>query len=249
MAEPPIARYRLTLTIKGNTLDEIERELVVQTRGGFLLDSVPKYDAELAAWWADVAILAGVLGADLPEPAPKSMEEVMALLRPLIQRLSLVPLVAVLDLVRHMQIEHMFEVDVAPLAPVLRKSMRDWLSALSDTDTYGYTPTPWEVERVAEPDEEAPTPERPAGPVTDVKPTFVDDVDPATLADLLQLVQEGQREVTVDEIAAWDKDTRCDVADWASALHLLASDNDDVEVPEMPEVLRPVPDVADEDGD
>ncbi len=146
---PPVPRYRLTLTITGNTLDEIERELVVQTRGGFLLDSVPKYDAEL----------------------------------------------------------------------------------------------------VAEPDEEAPTPERPAGPVTDVKPTFVDDVDPATLADLLQLVQEGQREVTVDEIAAWDKDTRCDVADWASALHLLASDNDDVEVPEMPEVLRPVPDVADEDGD
>lgn len=148
---PPVPRYRLTLTITGNTLDEIEHELVVQTRGGFLLDSVPKYDAELAA--------------------------------------------------------------------------------------------------VAEPDEEAPTPERPAGPVTDVKPTFVDDVDPATLADLLQLVQEGQREVTVDEIAAWDKDTRCDVADWASALHLLASDNDDVEVPEMPEVLRPVPDVADEDGD
>jgi len=133
-----VPRYRLTLTITGNTLDEIEHELVVQTRGGFLLDSVPKYDAELAAWWADVA---------------------------------------------------------------------------------------------------------------NVKPTFVDDVDPATLADLLQLVQEGQREVTVDEIAAWDKDTRCDVADWASALHLLASDNDDVEVPEMPEVLRPVPDVADEDGD
>ena len=217
---PPVPRYRLTLTITGNTLDEIERELVVQTRGGFLLDSgymrrdfweivtgryisvmehvnpemtPERYDAELDAWWAGV--------------------------------------------------------DVAPLAPVLRKSMRDWLSALSDTDTYGYTPTPWEVERVAEPDEEAPTPERPAGPVTDVKPTFVDDVDPATLADLLQLVQEGQREVTVDEIAAWDKDTRCDVADWASALHLLASDNDDVEVPEMPEVLRPVPDVADEDGD
>ena len=73
--------------------------------------------------------------------------------------------------------------------------------------------------------------------------------DPATLADLLQLVQEGQREVTVDEIAAWDKDTRCDVADWAIALHLLASDNDDVEVPELPEVLRPAPVVADEDGD
>lgn len=171
---PPVPRYRLTLTITGNTLDEIERELVVQTRGGFLLDSghmtrdfweivtgryisvmehvnpemtPERYDAELDAWWAG------------------------------------------------------------------RKTER---KGTSDAD---------------------------------VKPTFVDDVDPATLADLLQLVQEGQREVTVDEIAAWDKDTRCDVADWASALHLLASDNDDVEVPEMPEVLRPVPDVADEDGD
>lgn len=150
MSAPPVPRYRLTLTITGNTLDEIERELVVQTRGGFHL-SPP------------CCVRACATGS---APCP--------------------------------------------------------------------TPTPTE---------------RPAGPVTDVKPTFVDDVDPATLADLLQLVQEGQREVTVDEIAAWDKDTRCDVADWASARHLLASDNDDVEVPEMPEVLRPVPDVADEDGD
>ena len=78
MAEPPIARYRLTLTIKGNTLDEIESELVTQTRGGFLLDSdygkrdswnstdgtttsvmehhnpdmtPERYAAELDAWW------------------------------------------------------------------------------------------------------------------------------------------------------------------------------------------------------
>ena len=36
---PPVNRYKLTLTITGNTLDEIEHELVVQTRGGFLLDS------------------------------------------------------------------------------------------------------------------------------------------------------------------------------------------------------------------
>lgn len=59
---PPVPRYRLTLTITGNTLDEIERELVVQTRGGFLLDSVPKYDAELAAWyvaaWYDAELAA-----------------------------------------------------------------------------------------------------------------------------------------------------------------------------------------------
>ena len=37
--QPPIPRYQLTLTITGNTLDEIEHELLVQTRGGFLLDS------------------------------------------------------------------------------------------------------------------------------------------------------------------------------------------------------------------
>ena len=76
---PPVPRYRLTLTITGNTLDEIEHELVVQTRGGFLLDSgymrrdfweivtgryisvmehvnpemtPERYDAELDAWWA-----------------------------------------------------------------------------------------------------------------------------------------------------------------------------------------------------
>lgn len=36
---PPVAKYRLTVTITGNTLDEIEDRLVEQTRGGFLLDS------------------------------------------------------------------------------------------------------------------------------------------------------------------------------------------------------------------
>ena len=36
MAEPPVARYRLTLSIVGNTLNEIEDELLAQTRGGFL---------------------------------------------------------------------------------------------------------------------------------------------------------------------------------------------------------------------
>jgi len=39
MNEPPVARYRLTLTIRGNTLDEIEDELRTQIHGGFLLDS------------------------------------------------------------------------------------------------------------------------------------------------------------------------------------------------------------------
>lgn len=39
MTEPPIARYKYTLTITGNSHDEIERELLVMTRGGYLLDS------------------------------------------------------------------------------------------------------------------------------------------------------------------------------------------------------------------
>lgn len=37
--QPPTPRYRLTLTVTGNTLEEIEGELLSQTRGGFILDS------------------------------------------------------------------------------------------------------------------------------------------------------------------------------------------------------------------
>ncbi len=78
MAEPPVSRYLLTITIKGNTLDEIEDELLAQTHGGFLIDSdygkrhswnstdgtttrvmehrnpdmtPERYAAELEAWW------------------------------------------------------------------------------------------------------------------------------------------------------------------------------------------------------
>lgn len=35
----PVPKYKLTLTITGNSHDEIERELLLQTRGGYLLDS------------------------------------------------------------------------------------------------------------------------------------------------------------------------------------------------------------------
>lgn len=38
-AVPPVAKYRLTLTITGNSHDEIESELLSMTRGGYLLDS------------------------------------------------------------------------------------------------------------------------------------------------------------------------------------------------------------------
>lgn len=37
--EPPKPKYRLTLTIEGNSHDEVERELLIMTRGGYLLDS------------------------------------------------------------------------------------------------------------------------------------------------------------------------------------------------------------------
>lgn len=37
--KPPTARYRLELTITGNTLDEIEDELQIMVNGGLHLDS------------------------------------------------------------------------------------------------------------------------------------------------------------------------------------------------------------------
>lgn len=36
---PPVAKYRLTLTIDGNSHEEIVAELLGMTRGGYLLDS------------------------------------------------------------------------------------------------------------------------------------------------------------------------------------------------------------------
>lgn len=78
MNEPPVAKYKLTLTIEGNSHEEIMRELLVQTQGGYLInsnyetrdewhvlggrctsvmehtnpDQTPeRYEAELSAWW------------------------------------------------------------------------------------------------------------------------------------------------------------------------------------------------------
>ena len=80
MKEPPVAKYKLTLTIEGNSHEEIMCELLVQTRGGYLMnseyetrdewhvfggryesvmqhtnpDQTPeKYRAELDAWWQE----------------------------------------------------------------------------------------------------------------------------------------------------------------------------------------------------
>lgn len=76
--QPPTPKYRYTLTLTCNSLDEIESELLAMTRGGFLLDSdygnrdefhviggkrnsvlehtnpdmtPERYDTELDAWW------------------------------------------------------------------------------------------------------------------------------------------------------------------------------------------------------
>lgn len=76
---PPTAKYTYTLTVHGNSHDEIEAEILTQTRGGYLLDSdryqrdafevwgarsvrtqehanpemtPERYEAELAAWWS-----------------------------------------------------------------------------------------------------------------------------------------------------------------------------------------------------
>lgn len=59
------------------------------------------------------------------------------------------------------------------------------------------------------------------------------------VSNLLSLVHEGQRPVTDDEIESWGQDTRKQVSDWASAVHLNASDHTGVAVPAMPSVLRP----------
>lgn len=74
----PMAKYRLTVTVTGNTLEEVEEELGYQVRGGFLRDSdyykrdewtvyggtsarvmecvnpdmtPERYRAELSEWW------------------------------------------------------------------------------------------------------------------------------------------------------------------------------------------------------
>ena len=36
---PPVAKYRYILTVTGNSHEEIEREVLSMTRGGYLLDS------------------------------------------------------------------------------------------------------------------------------------------------------------------------------------------------------------------
>lgn len=62
---------------------------------------------------------------------------------------------------------------------------------------------------------------------------------PVTVRDLLMMVEDEfeQDLPTVDLIAQWPEEVRYEVQQWATAVHLVASDND-MEIPQMPEVLR-----------
>lgn len=71
--------------------------------------------------------------------------------------------------------------------------------------------------------------------------SFADDLDPEVIADMLSLVQDEVRDgiPTLEAISGWSPHERSAVAHWAMAVHLKASDNDDVEIPAMPRVLQP----------
>lgn len=63
---------------------------------------------------------------------------------------------------------------------------------------------------------------------------------PVSVQHLLALVETEfpQDMPSVDAITQWPEEVRYGVQEWATAVHLSASDNDDVTIPEMPEVLR-----------
>ena len=69
---------------------------------------------------------------------------------------------------------------------------------------------------------------------------FADDLEPTVIADMLSLVQDESPLgiPPLETIAGWAPTTRSEVAAWAMAVHLVASDNDDVQIPPVPGVLR-----------
>lgn len=66
------------------------------------------------------------------------------------------------------------------------------------------------------------------------------EVKAEALRDLLLLVDDEfpAHLPVLATIRSWSTETQRDVQRWAMAVHLVASDNDDVEIPPMPEVLR-----------
>jgi hypothetical protein len=64
------------------------------------------------------------------------------------------------------------------------------------------------------------------------------DNDPQITISMLGLVDI---QVTLDQVCAWTSGQRQAAEKWAGAIHLCASDNDDVEVPEKPSFLEGLP--------
>lgn len=59
------------------------------------------------------------------------------------------------------------------------------------------------------------------------------------VCDLLSLVSdEFPRKIGLREVLNWDGSTRREVVEWATSVHLVASDNEDVVIPAMPDVLK-----------
>ena len=69
--DPPVAKYKLTLTIEGNSHEEIMRELLVQTSGGYLLDS--DYETR-DAWTCHGGRLTSVMEHANPDQTPERYE-------------------------------------------------------------------------------------------------------------------------------------------------------------------------------
>lgn len=81
-------------------------------------------------------------------------------------------------------------------------------------------------------------------PVDVIEPTPEPDPDVSEghVYDWLMMVKDeipGKRVPPGSEILKWDQPTRREVMRWAVAIHLVASDNDDVVIPPMPAVLQP----------
>ena len=71
----------------------------------------------------------------------------------------------------------------------------------------------------------------------------VAEITPEVLHDLLMLVLPADDLPSIETIDGWDVATCTAVAEWASAVHLVASDHDDVEIPPKPDVLLVEPEL------